>query len=161
MIILPIVNGVVNYLNDVARPLANDANSIIPKVSATPGLTPTMTRTATVTPTITRTPTITPSITPTLTVSVTPSPSVTPTPAPSNTPTITPSITISSSQSIAQQSLQWLPAAASAANNWRSVTYGNGLFVAVSDNGTNRVMTSPDGINWTSRVAVEATFWIS
>jgi len=32
-------------------------------------------------------------------------------------------------------------------NNWRSVTYGNGVFVAVSNTGSgNRVMTSPDGI---------------
>ena len=35
-------------------------------------------------------------------------------------------------------------------NNWTSVTYGNGLFVAVANSGTgNRVMTSYDGINWT------------
>ncbi len=36
-----------------------------------------------------------------------------------------------------------------------------GLFVAVSQTGTNRVMTSPDGINWTSRSASEANAWIS
>ena len=47
---------------------------------------------------------------------------------------------------------------ANAQNAWYSVTYGNGLFVAVSNNsynggsgGTDRVMTSPDGINWTAR----------
>ena len=37
---------------------------------------------------------------------------------------------------------------------WESVTYGNGLFVAVSRNGTGtgtNVMTSPDGITWTSQ----------
>ncbi len=35
-------------------------------------------------------------------------------------------------------------------NNWNSVTYGNGLFVAVATSGTgNRVMTSPDGTTWT------------
>lgn len=34
-------------------------------------------------------------------------------------------------------------------NAWLSVTYGNGLFVAVAGSGTgNRVMTSPDGITW-------------
>ena len=32
---------------------------------------------------------------------------------------------------------------------WKSVTYGNGLFVAVSS--STSIMTSPDGINWTSR----------
>jgi len=49
-------------------------------------------------------------------------------------------------------------AAANALNAWYSVTYGNGLFVAVSNDshnggvgGTDRVMTSPDGINWTAR----------
>lgn len=33
-------------------------------------------------------------------------------------------------------------------NNWESVTYGNGYFIAVSNNGANRVMTSLDGITW-------------
>jgi len=37
-------------------------------------------------------------------------------------------------------------------NNWQSVCYGEGLFVAVSIEGDmNRVMTSPDAINWTGR----------
>lgn len=37
-------------------------------------------------------------------------------------------------------------------NNWRGITYGNGIFVAVSTDGVNsRVMTSPDGITWTAR----------
>lgn len=39
--------------------------------------------------------------------------------------------------------------------NWTGVCYGNGLYVAVgssvSDEPKNRVMTSPDGINWTLR----------
>ena len=39
----------------------------------------------------------------------------------------------------------WTARSAAEANSWRGVTYGNGLFVAVSPNGTNRVMTSPDG----------------
>ena len=34
------------------------------------------------------------------------------------------------------------------ANVWRSIIYGNNLFVAVGDAGA--IMTSPDGINWTS-----------
>jgi len=39
-----------------------------------------------------------------------------------------------------------------AANNWKSVTFGEGLFVAVSDSGaSHRVMTSPDGNTWTPR----------
>jgi len=40
-----------------------------------------------------------------------------------------------------------------------SITYGNGLFVAVANGGTNRVMTSPDGITWTSRTAAAANDW--
>jgi hypothetical protein len=36
-------------------------------------------------------------------------------------------------------------------NDWLSVTYGNGRFVAVASSGSgNRVMTSPDGITWSS-----------
>ena len=41
--------------------------------------------------------------------------------------------------------------------SWFSVTYGNGLFVAVGDSGG--VMTSPDGITWTARTAAEANQW--
>jgi hypothetical protein len=36
-------------------------------------------------------------------------------------------------------------------NNLRSVTYGNGLYVAVGDAGT--ILTSPDGLNWTSQAS--------
>ena len=43
----------------------------------------------------------------------------------------------------------WASRASAADNNWYGVTYGNGLFVAVSSSGTgNRVMTSADGIAW-------------
>lgn len=42
---------------------------------------------------------------------------------------------------------------------WQSVTYGNGLFVAVAI-GTNKIMTSPDGINWTARDAIQG-YWYS
>jgi hypothetical protein len=48
--------------------------------------------------------------------------------------------------------INWTSRTPAAALWWQSVTYGNGLFVAVSRTGTgNRVMTSPNGINWTSR----------
>jgi hypothetical protein len=53
----------------------------------------------------------------------------------------------------------WTARAAAEANLWRGVTYGNGLFVAVSTTGTNRVMTSPDGVTWTPRAAAEANIW--
>lgn len=45
-------------------------------------------------------------------------------------------------------------------NDWRSVTYGNGLFVAVAATGTgNLVMTSPDGITWTIRSSATDNQW--
>ncbi|SVC88695.1 uncharacterized protein METZ01_LOCUS341549, partial [marine metagenome] len=53
----------------------------------------------------------------------------------------------------------WTARAAAEANAWNDVTYGNGLFVAVARDGTNRVMTSPDGTTWTARAAAEANQW--
>jgi hypothetical protein len=48
----------------------------------------------------------------------------------------------------------------SPANGWNAVTYGNGLYVAVADSGTKRVMTSPDGITWTGRTSAgESNSW--
>ena len=45
-------------------------------------------------------------------------------------------------------------------NDWRAVCYGNGLFVAVASSGSgNRVMTSPDGINWTIRTSAANNEW--
>ena len=56
----------------------------------------------------------------------------------------------------------WTARTAAAANEWTSVTYGNGLFVAVSKSGTNnRVMTSPDGITWTARASAVDNEWTS
>ncbi|MBB3838558.1 hypothetical protein FHS57_002563 [Runella defluvii] len=55
----------------------------------------------------------------------------------------------------------WTAHTAAEANSWRSVTYGNGLFVAVAASGANRVMTSPDGVNWTARTAAENNLWVS
>jgi len=47
-------------------------------------------------------------------------------------------------------------------NIWYSVTFGNGLFVAVAESGTgNRVMTSPDGVTWTSRTSAVDNTWKS
>jgi hypothetical protein len=46
----------------------------------------------------------------------------------------------------------WTARTNAAANSWRGITWGKDKFVAVSEDGTgNRVMTSQDGINWTSR----------
>ena len=59
-------------------------------------------------------------------------------------------------------SANWSQRFSASNNSWYSVVYGNGLFVAVSINGTgNRVMTSPDGINWTSRASAANNGWTS
>ncbi len=56
----------------------------------------------------------------------------------------------------------WTSRTSAADNQWNSVTYGNGLFVAVASSGTgNRVMTSPDGINWISRTSAADNNWWS
>jgi hypothetical protein len=44
--------------------------------------------------------------------------------------------------------------------DWLSVTYGNGLFVAVALN-SNVAATSTDGINWTSRTLPSSQTWYS
>ena len=57
----------------------------------------------------------------------------------------------------------WISRVSAADNYWRSVTYGNGLYVAVANDGSlNRVMTSPDGITWTGRlVPIGSEIWNS
>jgi predicted RecA/RadA family phage recombinase len=55
--------------------------------------------------------------------------------------------------------ITWTSRTSPADNSWGSVTYGNGLFVAVSSDGTNRVMTSPDGITWTLGTAAAVNAW--
>jgi hypothetical protein len=58
--------------------------------------------------------------------------------------------------------INWIACTQATDNYWRSVTYGNGLFVAVSTDGSgNQVMTSPDGINWTSRASAVDNSWQS
>ena len=55
----------------------------------------------------------------------------------------------------------WVQRSASENDSWNSVTYGNGVFVAIASVGTNRVMTSPDGFTWTSRLAAAMNNWSS
>jgi outer membrane protein OmpA-like peptidoglycan-associated protein len=64
------------------------------------------------------------------------------------------------SQQVRADGTTWTARSAAEANQWTSVTFGNGTFVAVSNNGTNRVMTSTDGITWTPR-SVPASTWAS
>ena len=57
--------------------------------------------------------------------------------------------------------VDWTIRTSAADNDWRSVTYGAGLFVAVAQTGTgNRVMTSPDGITWTIRTSAADNQWL-
>ena len=58
--------------------------------------------------------------------------------------------------------ITWTARSSAAKSEWRSVVYGDGLFVAVSTSGHgNRVMTSPDGITWTPRTAAANSAWRS
>ena len=54
----------------------------------------------------------------------------------------------------------WIAGPAAENNSWQGVTFGNGLYVAVSSSGTNRVMISPNGVNWTSQSAAENNSWL-
>ena len=61
---------------------------------------------------------------------------------------------------VANDGITWTTRTSAADNAWRSVIYGNGLFVAVAVSGTsNRVMTSPDGITWTIRTSAADNAW--
>ncbi|NCY17380.1 MAG: hypothetical protein EBX39_11560, partial [Actinobacteria bacterium] len=59
----------------------------------------------------------------------------------------------------AVDAVTWTARTAAEASSWTSVTYGNGVFVAVAADG--KVMTSPDGVTWTARTAAEANSWYS
>jgi hypothetical protein len=61
----------------------------------------------------------------------------------------------------ASTGITWTSRAAADNNkSWMGVTYGNGTFVAVASTGVgNRVMTSPDGITWTSRTSAADNAW--
>lgn len=44
-------------------------------------------------------------------------------------------------------------------NHGRAIAFGNGIFVAVYLDGSDRIITSPDGINWTARTVPELNEW--
>jgi hypothetical protein len=63
-----------------------------------------------------------------------------------------------------QKAVTWTARSSASDLLWTSVTYGNGLFVAIPEykDGTgNKVMTSPDGITWTSRTSAADIGWRS
>ena len=56
--------------------------------------------------------------------------------------------------------LQWMSHSSAAQNIWKSVAFGNGLFVAVSSSGVgNRVMTSVDGMQWQAQTSAGDNSW--
>ena len=58
--------------------------------------------------------------------------------------------------------INWTIRTSAVDNGWTSVTYGNGLFVAVArTRPSDRVMTSSDGITWTSRTSAADNGWRS
>jgi predicted RecA/RadA family phage recombinase len=58
--------------------------------------------------------------------------------------------------------ITWTFQTAAAVNAWKSVCFGNGLFVAVATTGVgNRVMTSPDGVSWSPQISAANITWSS
>ena len=57
----------------------------------------------------------------------------------------------------------WSTRSSAADNSWRSVAWAPelGMFAAVSLDGTNRVMTSTNGINWTIGASIPSATWTS
>ena len=55
----------------------------------------------------------------------------------------------------------WTQRTLPASTNWSSVTYGNGVFVAVATGTSNVAATSPDGVTWTQRTLPAGTYWSS
>ena len=60
--------------------------------------------------------------------------------------------------------VNWTAATAPGTNDWRSVTYGNGVFVAVATyafSGDQYVMSSADGVTWTLHDSPGSGWWYS
>jgi len=45
-------------------------------------------------------------------------------------------------------------------SNWSNIAYGNNKFVAIANSGTNRVMSSEDGVNWSIHAALTTGSWV-
>jgi len=61
------------------------------------------------------------------------------------------------------QAQNWTSRTSAGDNTWNDIVYSSekNLFVAVARAGTNRVMTSPDGITWTARTEPTTSNWSS
>ena len=71
-------------------------------------------------------------------------------------------LSLVSHPSVLAQDYTWTGRVSAAQEDWKSVTYGNGLFVAVASYAKgNDVMTSPDGITWTIRTAPGSKSWVN
>ena len=58
--------------------------------------------------------------------------------------------------------ITWTLRTAAADNDWQSVAYGNGVWVAISSDGTDQVMRSTDdGLSWSAVLATEGNNWES
>jgi hypothetical protein len=55
--------------------------------------------------------------------------------------------------------LTWTGHSAAQGNYWTAVAYGNGVFVALANTGSKRIMTSSDGASWTARTAPGTHNW--
>lgn len=62
----------------------------------------------------------------------------------------------------AANGVAWTSRISAADNNWSSVAYGNGVFVAVSTSGSgNRAMYSGDGVKWATAITPADNGWSS
>lgn len=113
-----------------------------PVASPTPTVKPTQSPTPSPKPTSTPAPTAVPTQTQRPTPTASPSPLPSPTPSPMTSPTPTDG-TINN--------WTWTNRTSGTTNALNGVTYGNGQFIAVGNNGT--IITSPDGITWTTRTS--------
>ena len=55
----------------------------------------------------------------------------------------------------------WTARTLPSSQDWYSVTYGNGVFVAVAGGPSTVAATSPDGITWTVRTLPSSQYWYS
>jgi hypothetical protein len=55
----------------------------------------------------------------------------------------------------------WVSRLASEQNEWIGIAYGEGIFVAVALTGTNRIMTSQDGVHWQAIQSPNQFGWLA